>query len=71
MPQKHEMVCVSCLLLIVCSTKQIDKIMEYLQRIIDKELQSRLRYIGAVLIEGPKWCGKTTTATQQANSVLL
>jgi hypothetical protein len=44
--------------------------MEYLQRIIDKELQNRLKYIGAVLIEGPKWCGKTTTAAQQANSVL-
>ena len=25
---------------------------------------------GAVLIEGPKWCGKTTTALQQAGSVL-
>ena len=30
----------------------------------------RLEYMGAILIEGPKWCGKTTTAAQQANSVL-
>jgi hypothetical protein len=44
--------------------------MKYLPRIIDKELQSRLSYMGAVLIEGPKWCGKTTTAAQQAKSVL-
>lgn len=44
--------------------------MEYLPRIIDKELQSKLEYTGAVLIEGPKWCGKTTTAAQQAKSIL-
>lgn len=44
--------------------------MQYLPRIADKELKSKLGYMGAVLIEGPKWCGKTTTATQQANSVL-
>lgn len=44
--------------------------MNYLHRIADKELKERLSYIGAVLIEGPKWCGKTTTAVQQAASVL-
>jgi hypothetical protein len=44
--------------------------MDYLHRIADKELKERLSYIGAVLIEGPKWCGKTTTAEQQAASVL-
>lgn len=44
--------------------------MEYLARISDKELQTRLEAMGAVLIEGPKWCGKTTTAKQQAGSVL-
>ena len=44
--------------------------MEYLPRIADRELANRLQYMGAVLIEGPKWCGKTTTATQQAKSVL-
>jgi hypothetical protein len=44
--------------------------MKYLPRIIDKELKLRLEGLGAVLIEGPKWCGKTTTALQQAKSVL-
>lgn len=33
-------------------------------------LQERLEAFGAVLIEGPKWTGKTTTAEQHANSVL-
>lgn len=41
--------------------------MEYLPRIVDKVLRDRLDAFGAVLIEGPKWCGKTTTASQQAN----
>lgn len=44
--------------------------MEYLPRIADKVLQERLEAFGAVLIEGPKWTGKTTTAQQQAKSVL-
>ena len=42
----------------------------YLKRIADKLLQERLRSSGAVLIEGPKWCGKTRTASERANSVL-
>lgn len=33
-------------------------------------LKERLEYAGAVLIEGPKWCGKTMTASQQAKSIL-
>ncbi len=44
--------------------------MSYFQRISDVVLQERLEAFGAVLIEGPKWCGKTTTAEQQANSKL-
>ena len=44
--------------------------MIYLERITDKHLKDRLNAMGAVLIEGPKWCGKTTTAEQQAGSVL-
>ncbi len=42
----------------------------YMPRIMDKELTDRLESIGAVLIVGPKWCGKTTTAMQKAKSVL-
>ncbi len=44
--------------------------MDYIFRMQDDLLQEQLEYSGAVLIEGPKWCGKTTTATQQARSVL-
>lgn len=40
------------------------------KRIADKLLEYRLEEVGAVLIEGPKWCGKTTTAEQKAKSVL-
>ena len=44
--------------------------MRYLERIADNHLRDRLQAMGAVLIEGPKWCGKTTTAEQQARSIL-
>jgi hypothetical protein len=44
--------------------------MEYLARVADKILKERLEAFGAVLIEGPKWTGKTTTAEQQAKSVI-
>jgi len=43
---------------------------EYLPRIADKLLEERLNAKGAVLIEGPKWCGKTTTAKQMAKSFI-
>lgn len=43
---------------------------EYKKRIADKLLDERLEEVGAVLIEGPKWCGKTTTAEQKAKSAL-
>ena len=42
----------------------------YKQRILDKILQEELMGAGAVLIEGAKWCGKTTTAEQAAKSVI-
>lgn len=41
---------------------------EYRQRIVDNILLDKLEAKGAVLIEGPKWCGKTTTALQVAKS---
>ena len=43
---------------------------EYKQRIADRLLERKVLGKGAVLIEGPKWCGKTTTAKQIAKSVL-
>ena len=39
-------------------------------RVFDKTLKETLKYIGAVLIVGPKWCGKTTTAEMQAKSII-
>lgn len=43
---------------------------DYKVRIVDTILKKRLLGKGAVLIEGPKWCGKTTTAEQIAGSIL-
>lgn len=43
---------------------------EYRKRIADKILNIKLEGKGAILIEGPKWCGKTTTAEQFASSIL-
>ena len=44
--------------------------MGYLKRTADAVLEQHLEAFGAVLIEGPKWCGKTTTAEQVAKSVI-
>lgn len=44
--------------------------MKYRLRIADKLLENKLKGMGAVLVEGAKWCGKTTTAEQQAKSIL-
>lgn len=44
--------------------------MEYRPRIADKLLENKQKGMGAVLVEGAKWCGKTTTAEQQAKSIL-
>ena len=43
---------------------------KYLPRYTDNELKESLDYMGAVLITGPKWCGKTTTAKQQCKSLI-
>ena len=43
---------------------------KYRKRIADDILKRKLEGKGAVLIEGPKWCGKTTTAEQLAVSIL-
>lgn len=46
------------------------KIEQYRPRIADKILERKLKGKGAVLLEGAKWCGKTTTAEQLCKSVL-
>ena len=43
---------------------------KYIPRIVDNVLKNKLEYMGAVLIEGCKWCGKSTTARQFANSYI-
>ena len=43
---------------------------KYKNRIADKILEKKLKGKGAVLIQGTKWCGKTTTAEQIAKSIL-
>ena len=42
----------------------------YIQRVIDKDLERYLNVMGAILLTGPKWCGKTTTAKQHSKSIL-
>ena len=42
----------------------------YYERILDETIEKRLKMVGAVVIEGSKWCGKTTTAKQHAKSIL-
>lgn len=45
--------------------------MSYLKRVVDEILMERLEAKGAILIEGPKWCGKTTTGKKVSKSILL
>lgn len=44
---------------------------KYYKRIIEAELSKKLKYSGAVLIEGPKWVGKTSTGIQYSKSQLF
>ena len=50
--------------------KEVLVVEGYKRRIADSILARKLQSSGAVLIEGPKWCGKTTTAEQMAKSVV-
>lgn len=44
--------------------------MKYLKRIVDKEIEELMQIMGAVLIEGCKWCGKSTTGSYHAKSII-
>ena len=44
---------------------------KYIDRLVDKKIKDYLSIFGAVSIEGPKWCGKTWSSLNQANSVIL
>lgn len=41
---------------------------KYLPRVVDQLVEDKLTYMGAILIEGCKWCGKSTTASQHSKS---
>ena len=43
---------------------------EYIERLVDKKIEEYLSIFGAIIIEGPKWCGKTWTSLNHANSVV-
>lgn len=43
----------------------------YKKRIVDNIIETKLKEKGAVLIEGPKWCGKTTTSSRFAKSTIV
>ena len=44
--------------------------MKYKPRVIDKSIEKRLESKGAIVVEGAKWCGKTTTCERHAASAL-
>lgn len=44
---------------------------QYRERIIDQKISEYLKIFGAISIEGPKWCGKTWTALNHANSAIF
>ena len=48
----------------------MERIEDYRNRISDRLLKEQLAAAGVVLVQGPKWCGKTTTAVHAAESVL-
>jgi len=59
-------------ILLLSLRKQMHRFMDgYRHRIMDGLLKKKLQAKGAVLIEGPKWCGKTTTAEEIAVSKIL
>ncbi len=41
-----------------------------MDRLVDKKLEGYLKVFGAVVIEGPKWCGKTWTLLHVAKSAI-
>lgn len=44
--------------------------MKYIPRIVDKEINELMEIMGAILIEGCKWCGKSTTGLYHSKSVI-
>lgn len=55
----------------MCQMPEISSKAAYLPRIVDSELERKLRSKGAVWIRGTKWCGKSTTAKRVAKTAIL
>ena len=55
---------------IIINIANNEKMAEYIRRLLDEELDFYMDTFTAVLIKGPKWCGKTTTAEKHAKSVI-
>ena len=43
---------------------------KYLKRVLDDIIEKKMQSIGAVLIEGPKWCGKSTISKKYVKSII-
>ena len=43
---------------------------DYKKRIIEKEIEEKMKYSGAIVIEGPKWVGKSTTAERYSRTII-
>lgn len=50
---------------------KIVKLNSYKRRIVDEKIEKYLKTVGAICIEGPKWCGKTWTSSYHSNSEFL
>ena len=57
---------------IACNVMQINKgkSMDYIRRIIDDEIDKRIKAFNAINIVGPKGCGKTRTASERCKTVI-
>lgn len=72
MPEKFLIICCNSRKnsIFAASKKNYENMDEYRPRIADKLLVELLEACGCVLVEGSKWCGKTTTAEQSAGSIV-
>jgi len=43
---------------------------EYIPRLVEKTIEKQLKAMGGIVVEGPKWCGKSTTAKRFAKTVV-
>lgn len=56
---------------IFAPVNQMNMSNDYRNRMVDLELKNKLRSVGAIIIEGAKWCGKSTTAEHHCKSAIF